>query len=104
MSMHAFVRAAKSSLIRVSFGAGLIALLTSALLTAPASAATPAGSASAQPARYCVMVVGKAASPDGVSPVQYEFCSTKSREDARASLNSPTAQAKLGPTAASSDL
>jgi hypothetical protein len=87
-------------------------VLLATALSAPAAAATgvsptpdPAPNQQSAP-QYCVMVVGKAPSANANSPTLWEHCSTKSSEDARASLNSPEAQARLGANvhAASKDL
>lgn len=61
-----------------------------------ALAATTPQEAAPSDAQYCVTVIGKAPSPNEVSPVLYEYCSNKSEEDAKAHLGSPEAVAKLG--------
>jgi hypothetical protein len=61
--------------------------------------------AAATPVHACVVVVGKAANPDQVSPVLFQYCSTISGSDAMAHLTSPQVEATLGPNAVnSSDL
>lgn len=79
-----------------------VSALVAAVLAGPATAAVAVAPESGP---WCVMVVGKSASADQPSPVEFQYCSTTLREDARSSLRSAAAPTSLGTRAiASSDL
>jgi hypothetical protein len=64
-----------------------------------------AANASTTSSQDCVMVVGKGATPDAVSPVLYQYCSTASMAAARQHLMSSQVRDQLGSNAVnSSDL
>jgi hypothetical protein len=69
---------------------GALTFLLAAAFSAPSSAAEESSPS------YCVMVYGEAVSATEYSPLLYEYCSTKGRDDAYKNLNSPTTQARLG--------
>jgi hypothetical protein len=69
---------------------GALTLLLTGAFSAPSSAAEES------PPSYCVMVYGVAVSATAPSPLLYEYCSTKGRDDAYKHLNSPTTLARLG--------
>ncbi|MBC8092807.1 MAG: hypothetical protein H7Y15_12870 [Pseudonocardia sp.] len=93
-SSHAFVQPLFIAVAAVS-------VLLTVLTPLPAAAHEARQSSENQ---FCVMVVGKPADSTSPSPELYHYCSTKSIDDARAHLASPTARAELGRTVAASDL
>lgn len=80
-------------------------IVTGTAVLAPVSirsATASVGSASKPATQHCVILVGKAASPGGISPVLYHYCSTVSSEDARTHMI--TSRTAIGPFALSADL
>lgn len=93
MSIRLSTKSIQRRISRVGIGAGALAVLLATALSAPAVAATnvpptpdPTPPNQQSSPQYCVMVVGKAPSANTNSPTLWEHCSTKSPEDARASL------------------
>lgn len=72
--------------------AAAAACLLTAAEASEASTAPVSASASAETGKYCAVLVGKAAAPDGVSPELSRACSDVSRDDARRHLNRPGAR------------
>lgn len=80
-----------------------LACLTSATVSGGSAAASVDASADpAISAEHCVMVVGKAATANAISPVLFSYCAG-SQEEASAHLFSPAVRAKLGAKAVMPD-